>query len=54
MLVLTAVSSLLLPLVRPAPSEGCGKPLDLDYLQPGRDTRLSVTVSEPGMADIKR
>ena len=52
MLLLTVVPCLLLPLVSPAPSEGCGAPLH--QLHPGQDHRLTVTVSEPGRPDIKR
>ena len=52
MLLLTVVPCLLLPLVSPAPSEGCGAPLH--QLHPGHDHRLTVSVSEPGRPDIKR
>ena len=51
-MVLLALTCLLLPLVSPAPSEGCGRPLD--PLLPGRNHRLTVSVSEPGRPDIQR
>ena len=52
MLLLTLLPSLLLPLVTSAPSEGCGLPLH--QLHPGKDHRLTVSVSEPGRPDIQR